>query len=210
MNVAKPVLAGIGALTVAGVGGTVGLMRIQDGINERNPSGSEADGPSEAWSWGAVGAGTAAMLGGFALSLFDRNLAGAITAGAGVGLLTAGLVSGLTMESRYGIGVETQFDHIMSTYDDGDDGKIHLDDGGFWKGRETRNTTTSQVKVGDVWTTTTTTTSMARLGEAADTNEDRIADADELHTKIASYDDDSNGRIVGPEHDRYENEVGED
>jgi hypothetical protein len=207
----SPLAVGIGAGVVAAAGLGYGAYQITDGIGERHPNGSEADGKARLVNYGLIGLGIASAVGGFFVGGrgFNTSMLGAAMIGGGIGAVVGGIGSGIGFTHKHGIGVETQVNDIFGSYNRDFDSELDLDT--TWRTpedirrEETRHTDSD----GNYTYSTYTYYSIQELANLADTNHDYKVTKDELRTAVARYDFDGNQRLQPDENKRFDREVGE-
>jgi hypothetical protein len=206
----NPLAIGAVSAGVVGVGTGIAVTRITDGIAARHPTGSEADGPAQAWSIGTSALGFATAAGGMVALAKGRLQLGAALVGGGAGAMIGGIAGGIAFGARHGVGVESAVSDVLSNYDRNRDGAIDMAQSSWWRSPETYRTETRTWRDSDGdthWETDTY--SIERLAMRADADGDQVATGAELRSTIAGYDEDSDGRLQKDELKRFEREVGE-
>ena len=204
----SPGVIGVGAFVGSGLAVGFGASKINDGIAERNPTGSAADGKARGVLFAAGGIGIATALGGmFAMSRGNVQL-GAALVGGGFGAGVGAIGAGIAFEKRHGVGVETSVNDVMSSYNRDFDNELDLDT--TWRTPEyiRRDEDRHEDSDGDVHYTVTY-YSIHELASRADVNGDSKVTPAELRSVFGSYDVDGNGRLQGEELKRADREVGE-
>ena len=203
-----PGVVGVGAFVGTGLAAGFGASRINDGIAERNPTGSAADGKARGVLLGIGATGILAGFGGMAALWRGNATLGAALVGGGFGAAAGAVGASIAFNVRHGIGVDTSVSDVMSSYNRDFDHELDLDT--TWRTPEfiRRDETRHEDSDGDVHYTVTY-YSIERLADRADVNRDGKATPEELRAVFASYDGDGNGRLQGEELKRADREVGE-
>lgn len=204
----SPGVIGAGAFVGTGLAVGFGASKINDGIAERNPTGSSADGKARGVLFAAGGVGIATAFGGMMAMARGNVGLGAALVGGGFGAAVGAFGAGIAFQHRHGVGVETSVNDVMSSYNRDFDNELDLDT--TWRTPEyiRRDEDRHEDSDGDVHYTVNF-YSIQDLVSRADVNGDRKVTPTELHDVFGSYDLDGNGRLQGDELKRADREVGE-
>jgi hypothetical protein len=209
MTSALAIGTGAGVLAAGALG--YGAYQIMDGIGERHPDGSEADGKARLVNYSLIGLGIASAIGGFFVGGrgFNTSTLGAAMIGGGIGAVVGGFGAGWGFQHKHGIGVDTQVNDLFSSYNRDWDSELDLDT--TWRTpedirrEETRHTDSD----GNYLYSTYTYYSIQELAGIADVDHNGKVTKDELRAAVAKYDADGNQRLQPDENRRFDREVGE-
>lgn len=198
------------ALLIAGGVSAVGVglasNKVLDGIAERNPTGSAADGKALAVSL-LTGLGGAA-LGAVALWKGGGSTWGPIAAGVGGGAVLGAIGAHIAFRIKHGVGVDTTVSSVFGTYNRDFDDVLDLNP--RWRTPEFIRRNEWDHDHGDYQHRHVDYYSIQRLAFAADADHDQQVTRPELRTLVGSLDRNGDGRLKGAEHSEYSRRYGEE